>query len=90
MNASAPENDGSIPGSNTKTHDPEKMEDSSNIEAGEQVTMHVDPELEKRVRRKMDLHLIPLVSAAFLLSFLDRSNIGYGSTIGLIPITNNN
>lgn len=37
----------------------------------------IDPELEKRVRRKLDWHLVPLVSALYMLAFLDRSNIGY-------------
>lgn len=37
----------------------------------------IDPEIEKRVRWKLDTHLIPLVSALYLLAFLDRSNIGY-------------
>lgn len=36
----------------------------------------IDPEVEKRVRRKLDMHLIPLLSALYLLAFLDRSNIG--------------
>jgi hypothetical protein len=41
-----------------------------------QMQMEIDPEVEKRVRRKLDWHLIPLVSALYLLAFLDRSNIG--------------
>jgi hypothetical protein len=41
-----------------------------------QVQMEIDPEMEKRVRRKLDWHIIPLVSALYLLAFLDRSNIG--------------
>ncbi|KAL9045143.1 MAG: hypothetical protein Q9214_001772, partial [Letrouitia sp. 1 TL-2023] len=36
----------------------------------------VDPQTEKSVVRKMDLHVVPLVSALYLLAFLDRSNIG--------------
>ena len=46
-------------------------------EAGQQAHIHIDPELERRVRRKLDWHIIPLVSALYLLAFLDRSNIGY-------------
>lgn len=37
----------------------------------------IDPEVEKRVRRKLDMHLIPLLAALYLLAFLDRSNIGF-------------
>ena len=36
----------------------------------------IDPVIEQRVRRKLDLHLVPLVAALYLLAFLDRSNIG--------------
>jgi hypothetical protein len=36
----------------------------------------IDAELEKRVRRKLDRNLVPLLAALYLLAFLDRSNIG--------------
>jgi len=32
----------------------------------------VDRNLEKRILRKLDLHLIPIISCLYLLSFLDR------------------
>lgn len=37
----------------------------------------IDVAMEARVRRKLDLHLVPLVAALYLFAFLDRSNIGY-------------
>jgi sugar phosphate permease len=43
----------------------------------------IDPVIEKRVRRKLDLHLIPLLSALYLLAFLDRSNIGNARIAGM-------
>lgn len=47
----------------------------------------IDPIIEKRVRRKLDKHLIPLLSALYLLAFLDRSNIGYVSlSVSLISL----
>lgn len=46
------------------------------IEAQAQTGVQIDPEMERRVRRKLDWHIIPLVSALYLLAFLDRSNIG--------------
>src|SRR5690242_20311176 len=46
-------------------------------EANARSTQEIDPALEKRVRRKLDWHIVPLVSALYLLAFLDRSNIGY-------------
>jgi hypothetical protein len=43
-------------------------------------TEQIDPVIEKRVRRKLDTHIVPLLSALYLLAFLDRSNIGYART----------
>ncbi|RAL60361.1 hypothetical protein DID88_000137 [Monilinia fructigena] len=37
---------------------------------------HVDAAIEKRLVRKLDRKLIPLVMLLYLLSYLDRSNIG--------------
>lgn len=37
---------------------------------------HVLPDTERKVVRKMDFRIIPLVTALYVLSFLDRSNIG--------------
>ncbi|KAL2221521.1 putative MFS nicotinic acid transporter Tna1 [Thermoascus aurantiacus ATCC 26904] len=41
---------------------------------------HID---KKKVLRKMDLHLIPVLSVLYLLSFLDRGNIGNAKIEGL-------
>ncbi|KAF8893538.1 major facilitator superfamily domain-containing protein [Infundibulicybe gibba] len=38
---------------------------------------------QKRVLRKMDLHILPFVSLLYLLSFLDRSNIGNARVAGM-------
>jgi hypothetical protein len=45
--------------------------------------VQVDQAVEKRVVRKLDWNLMPLVVALYLLSFLDRSNIGNAQTAGL-------
>ena len=44
---------------------------------------HVVPDAEKRVVRKMDLRIVPLVTALYVLSFLDRSNIGNARIAGM-------
>ncbi len=41
------------------------------------VVGEIDPVVEKRMRWKLDTHIVPLLSALYLLAFLDRSNIGY-------------
>ena len=35
-----------------------------------------DPALEKRITRKLDLHILPWIFVIWLLAFIDRSNIG--------------
>ncbi|MCJ1474138.1 hypothetical protein MMC13_002796 [Lambiella insularis] len=44
---------------------------------------HADPEAEKRVVRKLDFRVTPLVTALYLVSFLDRSNIGNARIAGM-------
>jgi hypothetical protein len=36
----------------------------------------IDKEAEKRLLRKTDLHVVPILFFLFLLAFLDRTNIG--------------
>ena len=43
----------------------------------------IDPVMEKQVIRKMDLRIVPLVSALYVLAFLDRSNIGNARIAGM-------
>lgn len=45
---------------------------------------HFTPGQEKRVLRKMDLRLIPMLSVLYLLAFLDRGNIGNAKIEGLV------
>lgn len=63
--------------------DPEKH-DISPVEADKaspnEAAYHVTPEMEKRVLRKLDSRLVPLVMGLYLLAYLDRSNIGCAKT----------
>ncbi|EOD46495.1 Major facilitator superfamily [Neofusicoccum parvum] len=43
----------------------------------------IDPELEKRVTRKFDKHIVPWLFGLWLLAFIDRSNIGNARIDGL-------
>ena len=43
----------------------------------------IDPELNKKVVRKCDLHIIPWLFAIWLCAFIDRSNIGNARIDGL-------
>ncbi|KAL2865433.1 major facilitator superfamily domain-containing protein [Aspergillus lucknowensis] len=42
-----------------------------------------DQTLEKKVLRKCDLHVVPILTALFLFAFLDRINIGNARLLGL-------
>ncbi|KAF8939304.1 major facilitator superfamily domain-containing protein [Dissophora ornata] len=46
-------------------------------------TTDLDPTLVRMLRRKIDWHLIPLISVLYLCSFLDRVNIGNAKVAGL-------
>ncbi|KAG8820813.1 hypothetical protein FRC17_010005 [Serendipita sp. 399] len=53
--------------------------------ASEETWRHgIDLSHEKKILRKLDLHLLPLVSLLYLLSFLDRSNIGNARVAGMV------
>ncbi|CAI7600258.1 hypothetical protein N7533_009525 [Penicillium manginii] len=49
----------------------------------EQPTPAIDREAEKRLLRKLDIHVIPILTFLFLLAFLDRINIGNARLQGL-------
>ncbi|RFU26658.1 hypothetical protein B7463_g9683, partial [Scytalidium lignicola] len=46
-------------------------------------SVHITPEMEARVVRKLDKHLLPLVMGLYLLAYLDRSNIGNAKIAGM-------
>jgi hypothetical protein len=41
-----------------------------------QPLVEFDPKAEARLRRKLDLFLVPTVSLLYLFCFIDRANIG--------------
>jgi hypothetical protein len=43
--------------------------------------IHIDPVAEKRLIRKLDLILSPMMVTIFLVAYLDRSNIGRWSIL---------
>ncbi|KAL9002053.1 MAG: hypothetical protein Q9188_004999 [Gyalolechia gomerana] len=57
----------------------------ANAEYAEPDMSAVDP---KKVLLKMDLHLIPMLALLYLLSFLDRGNIGNARIEGLVETLN--
>ncbi|KAL2057966.1 hypothetical protein ABVK25_001583 [Lepraria finkii] len=64
--------------------DPEKSSANDEPEAFTQSHQrHVVPEIERRVIRKLDFRVVPLVTALYVLAFLDRSNIGNARIAGM-------
>lgn len=44
----------------------------------------IDPNLDKRITRKFDKHVVPWLFGLWLLAFIDRSNIGNAKIDGLV------
>ncbi|KAJ7494352.1 major facilitator superfamily domain-containing protein, partial [Mycena galericulata] len=61
--------------------DPEKNVDASSLGSDKPV---VNSELEAKVWRKLDVWILPVVTMFYLLSFLDRTNIGNAKVAGLL------
>ena len=64
--------------------DQEKIYDETveDVKSGVSVP-DIDPEAEKRLLRKLDIHVVPILMFLFLLAFLDRINIGNARIQGL-------
>jgi hypothetical protein len=80
MRLFARKDDATPPASPTENVVPSKLEDGHISQTS---STAIDPIVEARVRRKLDKHLIPLLSALYLLAFLDRSNIGNARIAGM-------
>lgn len=63
----------------------EKAVESEQVEEtkSEQSIPVIDREAEKRLLRKLDIHVVPILTFLFLLAFLDRINIGNARLQGL-------
>ena len=51
--------------------------------ASDDADIYVDPVIEKRILRKLDLHLAPIFMSLYFLSYLNRSNIGNAAVAGM-------
>ncbi|TIB34244.1 hypothetical protein E3P86_02851 [Wallemia ichthyophaga] len=52
-------------------------------------TVQIDPKEEKKLVRKLDLFICPVLGFSYFLSFLDRSNIGNAASGGMVEDLNN-
>jgi hypothetical protein len=54
----------------------------------QQDAQDVDPNEERRVLRKIDWHILPLLMGTYMLQYLDKSSINFASVYGLQDGTN--
>jgi len=69
-----------------RVYDEKDVEASHETRKAMQANDHglgIDRAMEQRVVRKIDRNLVPLVTFAYLISFLDRSNIGNAKIAGM-------
>ncbi|KAK2808957.1 hypothetical protein FQN50_004231 [Emmonsiellopsis sp. PD_5] len=59
------------------------IQDSGCIEKNEESLPHIDPAEEKKLMRKVDLFITPVIMIVYLCCFLDRSNIGNVKIAGM-------
>ncbi|KXJ92112.1 major facilitator superfamily domain-containing protein [Microdochium bolleyi] len=45
----------------------------------------LDEENARRVRRKIDMHILPFLCITYALQFIDKTSLGYSSVYGIIP-----
>ncbi|KAG1758818.1 MFS general substrate transporter [Suillus occidentalis] len=50
---------------------------------GQQIAEELNPGERARILRKLDWHLLPFVSLLYMLSFLDRANVGNAKVAGM-------
>lgn len=50
----------------------------------QQDVRNIDADEAKRVLRKIDLHIMPLLMGTYMLQYLDKSSINFASVFGLI------
>jgi hypothetical protein len=56
--------------------------------SGQDVHLYIDPATERKLVRKLDWRLIPWLCLLYLISFLDRTNIGNAKIQGIFIISN--
>ncbi|EXJ86629.1 hypothetical protein A1O3_03582 [Capronia epimyces CBS 606.96] len=53
------------------------------VDVADVVHVHATPEQEKKVLRKIDLHIIPIMATCYMLQYMDKVTLGYTTQLGL-------
>ncbi|KAJ3484592.1 hypothetical protein NLI96_g5532 [Meripilus lineatus] len=68
-------------------HDPQAIT-SSTVDVAAQLTagkeINLTPEEAARIRRKIDLHLMPLMCILYMMQFADKTTLGQSAVLGLL------
>lgn len=67
--------------SGNELNDAHLRDETGRIKTAAEIWPHID---EKKLLRRVDWHLIPMVTILYLMSFLDRANIGNAAIEGLV------
>ncbi|KAL1591646.1 Allantoate permease [Paraconiothyrium brasiliense] len=57
------------------------------IAEGGGARQEIDPESHKRLLRKIDLHIMPLICIVYFLQYIDKTAISYASVTGILEST---
>ncbi|TFK30169.1 membrane transporter [Coprinopsis marcescibilis] len=55
------------------------------VEVAEASTKALTPEIATRLRRKIDLHVMPFMCILYLMTFADKATLGQAAVLGIIP-----
>jgi hypothetical protein len=58
------------------------LDDAYDLYQGQDAT-NIDPQEARRVLRKIDWHVMPLLMGSYMLQYLDKSSINFASVFGL-------
>ena len=61
--------------------------EASEASAGGEASMLLSPMEERRLVRKIDLHLLPVMFILYLMQYLDKTSLGYTAIMGIIEET---
>lgn len=59
--------------------EPHDLSDNVSGEMG----LYINPDREKKLLRKLDLYIAPVLTLVFLAAYLDRANIGNAASAGM-------
>ncbi|KAF5093834.1 hypothetical protein D0Z03_002272 [Geotrichum reessii] len=65
----------------SKLEEPNIRDENGNVKAAAEIWPHIDND---KLLRKLDWHLIPMITLLYFMSYLDRTNIGNAAIEGLV------